>query len=589
MSTSGSFESVLYFLGSAAIIVPLFRRLGLGAILGYLCAGVLIGPGVLSLIDDPQSVLHFAEIGVIMLLFLIGLELNPGKLWKMKSDIMLLGGGQIILSILFVGLITMLLLSQNWTTALVVAMALALSSTAFAIQLMSEKGIIASPSGRQGFSMLLMQDLAVIPILFVVTALSATTQTESEGHWYISVLAIVGMLLFGRFLLNPLLKAVAIYGSRDSMTATALLIVVGSAYLMEMVHLSMGLGAFLAGIMLANSSFRHQLETDVEPFKGLTLGLFFIAVGMTLDLDLLITQPVLIIGLTLLLCFGKMLIIALMVRLRKTCWKEGFQLGLMLSQGGEFGFVIMTQALSASIVSTEVAAMVTLIIGFSMALTPLLTIAFDAIAKPRQKPGAEPGTIESDQEPEVLILGFGRFGQITGRILNANRIPFIALDKDPAHIDFVKQYGNTVHYGDAERLDLLQMAGIEHVRTVVVAIDEPEVAEHVVHIIRSSYPDIHVIARARNRPNFQSLKLAGAQVVIREVFDSSLAAAEETLRAIGYTTSQAIRKVNLFQEHDERMLDRTLEHQGDTEKLIEISLEGRKELEDLFVQDQSGS
>lgn len=465
MHDSNPLETLLFFLFAAVIAVPLFRRLGLGSILGYLFAGIIIGPQVLHLVGEPESVLHFAEIGVVLLLFIIGLELNPEKLWKMRHQIGLLGGGQLLLTIIVIALLSSLLLS--WQLSLIAGLALALSSTAFAIQLMAEKGILASADGRRGFAILLMQDLAVIPILLVIQFMAEKTSTNGPPWWY-GVLAIFALLIAGKFLLNPLLSLVARFGSRETMTATALLIVIGAAYGLYLSGLSMGMGAFIAGIMLANSHFRHQLETDIEPFKGLTLGLFFIAIGMSLNITLLFTKPLFIISLALALMLLKSIIIIVLLRLSKVSFRSGLQVALMLSQGGEFAFVIMAQAGSLALVDQHFSEMINLIVGLSMAFTsPLVVVAGYFLEKKNCQQNIESiPTIE--QISETLILGFGRFGQITGRILAANNIPFTALDNNSTHIQFIKRFGNKVYFGDITRLDVLQAAGIEQDRKSVV-------------------------------------------------------------------------------------------------------------------------
>ncbi|MGH1486174.1 MAG: monovalent cation:proton antiporter-2 (CPA2) family protein [Cellvibrionaceae bacterium] len=587
MHESNPLESLLFFLLAAVIFVPLFRRLRLGAILGYLFAGVLIGPQVFHLIGDPQSVLHFSEIGVVLLLFIIGLELNPDKLWSMRNQIGLLGGGQLAISCLIIA--GLCFFQTSWQIALVIGLALALSSTAFAIQLMAEKGILASANGRRGFAILLMQDLAVIPILLIVQAIADTPTGDSPPWWY-GVLAVGALLVCGRFLLDPLLTVVARFGSRETMTATALLIVVGAAYLMYMAGLSMGMGAFIAGIMLANSHFRHQLETDVEPFKGLTLGLFFIAIGMTLNIDLLFDRPLLILLLALGLMALKSIVIMVLLYFSKVEWRSGLQLGLMLSQGGEFAFVIMSQAGTLNLVSNNIIEMVNLIVGLSMALTAPLVAVVSLLP---QKSPADSKSVEElptvDQESEILILGFGRFAQITGRILSANNIPFTALDNDSAHINFIKKFGNKIHFGDIMRLDVLQSAGIDNVHTVLITIEDGEKAVELTKIIKENYPDIYVIARAYNRVNYLKLVAAGANKVIREIFSGSLDAATETLITLGFTTGQALKTVDTFRQHDENLLERALEHHDDLDKVIEIAKEGRRELEVLFNKDKDNT
>ena len=579
---------VLVYLAAAVVAVPVFRRLGLGAILGYLAAGAVIGPDGLNFISHPQSALHFAEFGVVMLLFLIGLELNPEKLWSMRLQITLLGGGQLLLSATVIGMFVYFALGLDWKLSALVGLTLGLSSTAFAVQLMDEQGIMGSSLGRKGFSILLLQDMAVIPILLLVdfwAPLAAAELPAQELAWWVRPFAIIAVLLFGRFALNPALLLIARNGSREVLTAAALLIVLGTAVFIQATGLSMGMGAFLAGIILANSSFRHQLEADIEPFKGLLLGLFFIAVGMTLDLSLLLSQPLLIFGMALLLMLVKTLLIAGIVHFRDCHWKEGLLLGLMLSQGGEFAFVVMTKSVGLALVDQSVADYVVIVVGMSMALTSPLVALFKRVSTPAAENNANYDGDTGD-EPEVVVAGFGRFGQIIGRILSANGIHFAALDKDPTHVEFVNRFGNKIFFGDATRLDLLQAAGIDHARVLVVAVDKIEDSLAIVRAVREAYPQLRVIARAHNRMHVYQLKAEGVEHVIRELVESSLSAARDTLIALGFTEGQAIGKVDVFRKHDNALLEKAVNHRDDTDELLKIANEGRKELEQLFRQDE---
>ncbi len=579
---------VLVYLAAAVIAVPLFRRVGLGAILGYLAAGALIGPEGLNFISHPETALHFAEFGVVMLLFLIGLELNPEKLWSMRLQISLLGGGQLLLSAVAIGLFIHFTLVPDWKLATLIGLTLSLSSTAFAVQLMDEQGIMGSSLGRKGFSILLLQDMAVIPILLLVDFWTPFADAENSSQalaWWVRPLAVVAVLLFGRFALNPALRLIAQHGSREVLTAAALLIVLGTAVFIQATGLSMGMGAFLAGIILANSSFRHQLEADIEPFKGLLLGLFFIAVGMTLDLSLLLSQPLLILGFALALMLVKTLLIAGIVHFRDCNWKEGLLLGLMLSQGGEFAFVVMVKSVGLGLVDQGLADYVVIVVGISMALTSPVVALFKRLTTPATESTANYDG-ETGDEPEVVVAGFGRFGQIIGRILSANGIHFAALDKDPTHVEFVKRFGNKIFFGDAVRLDLLQAAGIDHARVLVVAVDKIEDSVAIVRTVREAYPRLTIIARAHNRMHVYQLKAEGVEHVIRELVESSLSAARDTLIALGFTEGQAIGKVDVFRKHDNALLDKAVKHRDDTDELLKIANEGRRELEQLFKQDE---
>lgn len=581
--------SIVYFLLAAALSVPLFKRFGLGAILGYLVAGVMIGPEVLGLIGSPEKVLHFSEIGVILLLFVIGLELEPAKLWAMKAKVTGLGAGQMLATALVIYLLLHFGFGLKPAPALVIAMALGLSSTAFAVQLMADKGILGNQDGRDGFAILLFQDLAVVPILFVAQAISPMAEQDESGTWWLAPAAIAIVILLAKYLVNPALNFMSKYGGREIMTVVALLVVLGAAELMTIAGLSAGMGAFMAGMLMANSAFRHQLEADIEPFKGLSLGLFFISIGMTLKLDLVVDSPYIVVGGTLGLMALKTLLVAGLVRISSTPMDRGLPLGMMLSQGGEFAFVIMAQSVSSGLLAKDEAGLVNLVVGLSMALTsPAVLLIEQFFRRKAEKAPQQTSSFEST-EPEVMILGFGRFGQVTGRILAANHIPFTALDKDANHIEFVKRFGNRVYYGDAERRELLTAAGIAHARAVVVAVDDPKVALHVVEFIRSFYPKIQIIARAHNRTDYIALKAAGAQTVIREVFAGALNAASATLSALGFNESQAAKTTQLFAEHDKKLLQEQAKAVNDPDKLIDIGLKGRAELEAIFKQDENTS
>lgn len=577
--------TAVVFLGAAVIAVPVFKKFKLGAILGYLVAGVIIGPSVLNLVSDANTIMHLAEFGVVLLLFLIGIELAPEKLWRMRNAVLVTGGGQLLLTALVVGG-ALLLLSTTFSVALVVALALALSSTAFAIQLLTEHRILKTSPGQQGFGILLMQDLAVIPILLLVDAL-ASAQGSDAPAWYYSIVAIALVLIIGRYLLNPFLRLMSRYGSAEVMTASALLIVAATAVGMEAAGLSMGMGAFIAGILLANSTFRHQLETEIEPFKGLLLGLFFISIGMYLDLSLLAQYPGLIIGGALALVIVKTIIIWLLLRLAKQASRDGWRVGLMLSQGGEFAFVVMTQATGNGLVEPLLAGQINLIVGISMALTAPLVILHSQFFSSSNCPKVYDDTSELD-EPAVIIAGFGRFGQITGRILTANGIPFTALDNNAEHIEFVKKFGNKVFYGDAARLDLLRTAGIDHAKVMLLALDDEEQSLRVAELMHEHYPRVKVVARAHNRFSVRLFHQLGVKATVRELMGSSLTAAESILQQYGFSESEAASMVHVFERHDAQTLEASLELEDDMDALIDHTLYSREELAGLFAGDRDG-
>jgi monovalent cation:proton antiporter-2 (CPA2) family protein len=583
MHTDSLLINALYYLLAAVITVPLFKRLGLGSILGYLFAGIVLGPHALGIIEDPESVLHFAEYGVILLLFVIGLELAPEKLWSMRNHIVVLGGSQVLLTGLVIGFGMVMLMAIP--LAFILGLTLALSSTALAIQLMSEERILASPLGRKGFSILLLQDLAVIPILIAVSVLAPVAIGASAPAWYVTILALVGVVAFGRFGLSELLAAVARSNNREVMTAASLLIVVGVAVLMNAVGLSMGLGAFLAGIMLANSDYRHQLESDIEPFKGMLLGLFFIAIGMTLNLELLWASPLRFVVLALGLVFVKTVIITAILRWRHVSLKEGIQLGLILSQGGEFAFVVLSQGQQAMLFDAALAEQLTLIVGLSMAFTSPLVTLYRRIGRSRSVEQPDQDRHWDSHQPEVIIAGFGRFGQIIGRLLRARHIPFTAMDKDSAHVEFVKQFGNRLFYGDLTRIDLLRSAGIKHAKILVVAVNDVAQSLAIIDLAREQNARIKIIARAVDRFHAYELYKRKVESVVRETFASSLEAATETLEQLGYTEGQALEVAKRFRLHDEELLERSAQHLEDMEELRNIARQGRRELELLFEED----
>ncbi|MDU0354233.1 monovalent cation:proton antiporter-2 (CPA2) family protein [Paraglaciecola aquimarina] len=576
--------SGLVFLAAAVVAIPLFKKLKLGAILGYLVAGIIIGPAAMNWVNQPEVILHFAELGVVFLLFIIGLELEPEKLWKMRNQILLSGGGQLLFSALFITILVHVILSYSLLTSVVIGLAIALSSTAFALQLMAEHRVLKSPPGKHGFAMLLMQDLAVIPILLLVESLS-THNDVSAPAWWISVLAICFVLVVGRYLINPFLRLISHYGNEEVMTAAALLIVIATAMGMQQAGLSMGMGAFIAGILLANSSFKHQLETEIEPFKGLLLGLFFIAIGMNLNLGLLASEPMFILSAAAMLVLVKTAVIFVILKLAKQQNTDAIRIGLMLSQGGEFAFVVMTQAAGNGVVDATIASQITLVVGISMALTSPLVILHSLWFNSQNCPAVYDTNRDTD-EPQVIIAGFGRFGQVTARILAANDIPFTALDKDAEHIEFLKQFGSKVFYGDASRLDLLKTAGIEHARILFIAIDNEEQAFKLAETVSSEFPQIKIIARARNRFAITEYAKIGVNHSVRELFSGGLEAAELVLKEYGYTQDEAKNMVRIFAKHDQQLLAKTIGQDMDFEQVIETSKQGREQLQSLFAKDR---
>lgn len=578
----GYFNQALVLLAAAVLLLPLFQRLGLGSILGYLAAGIAIGPLGLGLIPGAEAVLHFAELGVVLMLFLVGLELAPDQLWAQRRRLFGLGASQMLFS---AALLTGFFLAwgQSGPAALAIGATLALSSTAFAVQMLVETNQLGTPQGRNAFSILLFQDLAVIPLLLLLPVLAGGDAGAGQPNLLVGVLVLALMWLAGRYLLNPWLGWLARLHNRELMTATALLLVLGAAELMETLHLSMGLGAFVAGMLLANSPYREQLDTDIQPFKGMLLGLFFIAIGMTMDLRLLAASPWSILAMGAALLVIKTLVLFCVARTLKVGARDALRFGLLLSQGGEFAFVLFTQAGALNLLPAETIARLNLVVALSMAATPLLLKLVQ-----RLWPAPKTGQRSTEDEPAphgqpaVILAGFGRFGQIIGRILVSRRIPFTALDSNPDHIDTVRRFGNEVYFGDVTRLDLLHTAGLDHARIMVLAIDDVQASLRAVRLMREHFPHITLIVRARDRYHAYSLMAEGVEHVIRETLDSSLRAAQTTLAQLGMPETTAIDLVRTFRDVDERLLREQFAHRDKLDKLIELSARGREELESLL-------
>ncbi|MTI50653.1 MAG: potassium:proton antiporter [Alcanivorax sp.] len=578
----GYFNQALVLLAAAVLLLPLFQRLGLGSILGYLAAGIVIGPLGLGLIPGAEAVLHFAELGVVLMLFLVGLELAPEQLWAQRRRLLGLGASQMLFS---AALLTgfFFALGQPGPAALAIGATLALSSTAFAVQMLVETNQLGTPQGRNAFSILLFQDLAVIPLLLLLPVLAGGDAGAAQPNLLVGVLVLALMWLAGRYLLNPWLGWLARLHNRELMTATALLLVLGAAELMETLHLSMGLGAFVAGMLLANSPYREQLDTDIQPFKGLLLGLFFIAIGMTMDLRLLAASPWSILAMGVALLVIKTLVLFCIAKALKVGGRDALRFALLLSQGGEFAFVLFTQAGALNLLAPEIIARLNLVVALSMAATPLLLKLVQQLwpASHTRQRSTEDEPAPHGQ-PAVILAGFGRFGQIIGRILVSRRIPFTALDSNPDHIDTVRRFGNEVYFGDVTRLDLLHTAGLQHARIMVLAIDDVQASLRAVRLIREHFPHITLIVRARDRYHAYSLMAEGVEHVIRETLDSSLRAAQTTLAQLGMPETTAIDLVRTFRDVDERLLREQFAHRDKLDKLIELSARGREELESLL-------
>lgn len=529
-------------LAAAVILVPIFKRLGLGSVLAYLVAGVILGP-ITGVISGGEDILHFAELGVVLLLFVIGLELKPSRLWAMRRDIFGLGAAQVIISGLLIALPCVLVLGQNMSAAIVIGFGLALSSTAFGLQILEERGERSTVHGQKGFSILLFQDLAIVPLIALISVLAPGALSQGEMNIDFTQIAImIGavaiVVLSGRYLLNPFFGILARSNAREIMTGAALLIVLGSAMIMQVAGLSMAMGAFLAGVLLAESSYRHELEADIEPFRGLLLGLFFMAVGLSLDLDVVLANWLPILFLTPFLLIGKAIAIYALMRLFGNPHNPSVRGATLLPQAGEFGFVLFTQAAGVALISDSTASILTAIITFSMALTPLSV----AISKYFERDAGSEEDIEEDFEDagaNVLMIGFSRFGQIAAQHLLAEGVNVTIIDNDAERIRNASKFGFKIYYGDGTRLDVLRMAGAGDAEVVCICVHSPQIANDIVDILKVEAPTSRLFVRSFDRTHTLELMSKGVDFEIRETFESAMIFGEETLMALGVTPVRA--------------------------------------------------
>ncbi|MDX1380091.1 MAG: monovalent cation:proton antiporter-2 (CPA2) family protein [Xanthomonadales bacterium] len=574
------FVQAFIFLAAAVIAVPLARRWGLGAALGYLLAGVIIGPYLLGLVgQEGQDVLHFAEFGVVLMLFLIGLELEPRVLWTMRRPILGLGGAQVLLTTAVIAGIAVWL-GLAGRTAVTVGMVLALSSTAMVLQTMNEKGWMRTEGGQAGFSVLLFQDIAVIPMLAILPFLAdpgIAPLAEDAAHppaggqprivQTLLVLALVGgMILFGRYLARPAFRWIAETRTREIFIAAALLVVIGTTLMMEAIGLSPALGAFLAGVVLAESEYRHEIEAAIEPFKGLLLGVFFIAVGASIDLALVAGQPFVIAGLVLGLIVVKLLVMLLLGRLFRMSWANNYMAAFALAQGGEFAFLLFSFATRYRVMEPELANLLIAVVVLSMMATPLTLILYERYIQPLclRSDAEEPEDEDIEPEPGgVIIAGYGRFGQIVARMLDATGIKTVLLDRDPGQIELTKRFGSKVFYGDASNVDLLKAAGAERARLLVVAINDQQDSVRLVETVKKNFPKLPILARARDRRHAYQLMNVDVDYVVRETFGSALMLGEEALTRLGWPPLRAHRIARTFMAHDEAGFKSLYELWGD--------------------------
>jgi glutathione-regulated potassium-efflux system ancillary protein KefC len=582
------------YLSAAVIAVPLSQALGLGSIIGYLAAGIAIGPWGLGLVTNVEDILHFAEFGVVLMLFLVGLELEPKRLWSLRRPIFVWGTAQVLACTLAL-FAAALLVGVGWKTSLVAAMGLALSSTAIALQVMGERNLLPTSSGQAGFSILLFQDVAAIPILALLPLLggisganTGLTPADSAQEAIKIVAVIAGIVLGGRLLLRPLFRWIARSKTPEIFTAASLLLVVGISALMQLVGLSMALGAFLAGVLLAESEYRRELETNIEPFKGLLLGLFFIAVGMGVDLGVLAKFPWHMAGIVVGFLAVKALVIYLLARRLELPFQERPVLTLLLAQGGEFAFVVFQTAAGTNVFSAQTASLLVGSVAVSMLVSPLLLVAMDKLLLPRYANcGVTPmEEISEPQNASVLIAGFGRYGQIVARVLLAQGLPCTVLDHDAEMIEAARQFGYRVFYGDATRLDLLRTAGAGSARILVVAVDDVGQSLEIVDLVREHFASMHIVARAHDVTHWNQLRDRGVMLVQREMFESSLLSARSVLELLGHTQEAADQTTRVFRQHNLELFEQLHPHYQDRAKLISVVKQGRAQLEQQMAQER---
>lgn len=605
MRSEDFFVQAFVYLVAAVLSVPIAKRLGLGSVLGYLIAGVMIGPFVLGFVGNDRSddVMHFAEFGVVMMLFLVGLELQPALLWRLRLPILGLGGLQVALTTLVIALIS-LLFKLPWQTGLAIGMILSMSSTAIVLQSLNEKGLMRTEAGQSAFSVLLFQDIAVIPILAILPLLTtqsyaslasgiimvAATEESTLPAWQQALLVIAavgGIIVAGRFLMRPVFRLIAETQLKEMFTAASLLLVIGITLIMQQVGLSPALGTFVAGVVLADNEYRHELETDIDPFKGLLLGLFFIAVGASIDFNLLIQQPLLILGLVLGLAIVKLAVLFGLGRFFKIEFSQSLLFAFALAQGGEFAFVLFSFATQNNVLPSGVADPLVVVVALSMALTPLLMIIYEKLIQPRfvnAEADREADEIDDNENP-VIIAGFGRFGQIVGRLLLANGFSITVLDHSPGQIELLRRFDWKVFYGDASRLDLLRAAGANQAKLFILAIDDREKTLHIVELLHKHFPHLKILARAIDRRHAYELIQLGVDVIQRETFSSSLDLGVEALKLLGVRSYKAHRAARTFKVHDEEALQEMAHLTGDETALLARSRQMVRDLEKVLQSD----
>lgn len=575
---------VLIFLAAAVLAVPLAKKLGMGSILGYLIAGAIIGPFGVQIFSNVDELMHVSEFGVVFLLFVIGLELKPTRLWVMRKSVFGLGGLQTLLTTLVLGG-ALVAFGFQAHLALILGFALSLSSTAFTLQYLAEKNQLNTEFGRSSFAILLFQDVAVIPVLALLPLVFDGLATGSKVSPWIAVFVVVVILGLGRFVTRPLFRLIASTGSPEVFTAMTLLMVLGVAALMQQIGLSMALGSFLVGVLLSDSEYRHELETDIEPFKGLLLGLFFMSVGMMMNANLFFQHPFRILYYLLLFLILKFLALFISARIFKLSANSSRHLAFAIIQGSEFAFVIITLLLKGHIVSQEVSDIFILLVSLSMALTPVLGKLNDNYLSIKfQKPKKEYDEIKNEN-PEVIIAGVGRFGQVFGRVLRLKGIPFTALEQDPDQVETLRRFDAQVYYGDASRIDLLEKAGAQEAKYFILAIDDVESSVHIATVVRHSFPHLKIFARARNRDHVFRLREIGVHKIEREIFWSSIHLTKELLLDWGEAKESVQKTMDVFIKHDFEMLEGQYHLKHDQNEMISFSKKTTQQLVNVMKDD----
>ncbi len=590
------------YLAAAVIAAPIATRLGLGSVLGYLMAGIALGPSVAGFIGGSQgeSVMHFAEFGVIVMLFLVGLELQPSKLWELRMPILGLGGLQVTGVASAVGGVAYLL-GADWKTALTVGLVLALSSTAIVLQSMQERGLMKTAVGKSTFSVLLFQDISVIPMLALLPLLAAVTQSEDHTASMISSLpawaqplvvlgAVASIILAGRYLMRPLFRLVAATKIREIFVAFALLIVVGITLLMQQVGLSAALGTFLAGVVLAESEYRHELEMDLDPFKGLLLAVFFISVGAGIDFGLIAAKPMMLAALVAGFIVIKLVVQFILAKLYGMVTADASRFAFLLAQGGEFAFVLITFVTGLGLLGVDDAALLVAVVAVSMAFAPLLMLLDEKIIQPRFAAAGEAreADVIDESGAQVIIAGYGRFGMTVGRLLQANGFKAVVLDHDTEQIDVLRGFGYKLFYGDASRVDLLEAAGARDAKLLLVAVDDRDKVNEIVDAAKKNFPNLKIFARAFDRVHAYELINAHVEHQYREVFDASVQMAEDALVALGRHPYEAHRAALLFKAHDNDLLVQAAAVTGDREAMVDIFRKSRAEINNVLAADRSG-